>query len=38
LPGDKYGYENGTSSAAAYVSGMAALLMNAVSDTNGNDG
>jgi thermitase len=36
LPGDKYGYENGTSSAAAYVSGMAALLMNAVSDTNGN--
>ena len=36
LPGNQYGYENGTSSAAAYVSGVAALLMNAASDCNGN--
>jgi thermitase len=36
LPGEKYGYENGTSSAAAYVSGIAALLMCTVIDTNGN--
>jgi thermitase len=36
LPGDSYGYESGTSSAAAYVSGLAALLMSIIADTNGN--
>ena len=36
LPGNQYGYETGTSFAAAYVSGFVALLFNVVSDTNGN--
>ena len=35
LPGNQYGYETGTSFATAYVSGFAALLLNVVSDTNG---
>jgi thermitase len=36
LPGDRYGYESGTSSAAAYVSGLAALVFGLVADENGN--
>ena len=36
LPGDSYGYKSGTSMAAAYVSGVAGLLFNVVSDRNGN--
>jgi thermitase len=36
LPGNRYGYESGTSSAAAYVSGVAALLMDMVPDIDGN--
>lgn len=36
FPCDTYEYESGTSFAAAHVSGVAALLFNAVSDTNGN--
>jgi thermitase len=36
LPGDRYGYESGTSFATAYVSGLAALLFNIMTDTNGN--
>jgi thermitase len=36
LPGNNYGYENGTSSAAACVSGLAALLINNLPDTNKN--
>ncbi len=35
LPGNRYGYETGTSFAAAKVSGLAALLFGLVSDTNG---
>jgi thermitase len=35
LPDDEYGYKSGTSFACAYVSGMAALLFDVVSDTNG---
>jgi thermitase len=35
LPNDDYGYKTGTSFATAYVSGMAALLFNVVTDTNG---
>ena len=36
LPGNTYGYKSGTSFAAAYVSGMAALLFPLVTDENGN--
>jgi thermitase len=36
LPANKYGYKTGTSFAAAYVSGVAAMLFNIASDTNGN--
>jgi thermitase len=36
LPGNKFGYKHGTSFAAAYVSGLAALLFPLVSDVNGN--
>lgn len=36
LPNDNYGYESGTSSAAALVSGEAALLLTVVTDNNGN--
>ena len=36
LPGNKYGYETGTSFATAYVSGLAAIFLTIVSDTNGN--
>ena len=35
LPGDSYGFESGTSFAAAHVSGIAALLFSVVADTNG---
>jgi thermitase len=35
LPGNKYGYEHGTSFAAAYVSGLSALLFPLVTDING---
>ncbi|OGO39866.1 MAG: hypothetical protein A2147_05625 [Chloroflexi bacterium RBG_16_57_8] len=35
LPGSRYGYETGTSFAAACVSGLAALAFSAVSDLNG---
>jgi thermitase len=35
LPGNSYGYETGTSFAAAYVSGLAASLFSIVTDTNG---
>ena len=34
LTGDSYGYESGTSFAAAHVSGIAALLFSVVTDTN----
>jgi thermitase len=34
LPGNSYGYKSGTSFATAYVSGLAALLFNVVSDSN----
>ena len=34
LPGNSYGYETGTSFAAGYVSGLAALLFSIVTDTN----
>jgi thermitase len=34
LPGNKYGYETGTSFAAGYVSGIAALLVGLVGDQN----
>jgi len=37
FPDDSYGYESGTSFAAAHVSGIAALLFSVVADTN-NDG
>jgi len=36
LPDNEYGYETGTSFAAGYISGIAALLMDIVSDSNGN--
>ena len=36
LPNNGYGYKSGTSFATAYVSGLAALLFNVVSDTNCN--
>ena len=35
LPSNNYGYRHGTSFAAAYVSGLAALLFPIVTDTNG---
>jgi len=35
LPDNKYGYKTGTSFAAPYVSGLAALLFSVVTDTNG---
>ncbi len=35
LPGNAYGYKHGTSFAAAYVSGLAALLFSRAIDTNG---
>jgi thermitase len=35
LPGDAYGYKHGTSFAAAYVSGLAALLFPLAVDTSG---
>jgi len=35
LPDNDYGYKTGTSFATAYVSGIAALLFNVVTDTNG---
>lgn len=35
LPNNGYGYKTGTSFATAYVSGMAALLFNVVTDANG---
>ena len=35
LPDNGYGYESGTSFAAAHVSGLAALLFSMVTDTNG---
>jgi hypothetical protein len=35
LPGDDYGYQSGTSQAAALVSGEAALLFTIATDTNG---
>ena len=36
LPDDSYGYKTGTSFAASYVSGLAALLFNVATDNNGN--
>jgi len=36
LPDNEYGYKSGTSFACAYVSGMAALLFDVVTDVNGN--
>ena len=36
LPGGQYGYKTGTSSAAAHVSGVAALVFSIAEDTNGN--
>ncbi len=36
LPDDSYGYRSGTSFASAYISGLAALLFNVVTDTNDN--
>jgi len=36
LPDNGYGYKNGTSMAAAHVSGVAGLLFTTVSDDNGN--
>lgn len=36
LPGNGYGYKTGTSFACAYVSGLAALLFDVVTDTNQN--
>lgn len=37
LPNNGYGYKTGTSFATAYVSGIAALLFNVVTDANGDD-
>ena len=36
LPGNEYGYKSGTSFATAYVSGLAAILFDTLTDTNGN--
>lgn len=36
LPDDSYGYKTGTSFAAPYVSGLAALLFSVATDNNGN--
>jgi thermitase len=36
LPHNQYGYKTGTSSAAAHVSGVAALVFSVAKDTNGN--
>jgi len=36
LPQNEYGYKSGTSPAAAHVSGVAALVFNVATDTNGN--
>ena len=36
LPNSNYGYKTGTSEAAPYVAGLAALLFTTVKDTNGN--
>jgi thermitase len=36
LPGNEYGYKTGTSFATAYVSGLAAILFDSLTDTNGN--
>ena len=36
LPDNQYGYKSGTSSAAAHVSGVAALVFSVAIDTNGN--
>jgi thermitase len=36
LPQNQYGYKTGTSSAAAHVSGVAALVFSVAEDTNGN--
>jgi thermitase len=36
LPGNDYGYKSGTSFATAYVSGLAAILFDTLSDSNGN--
>ena len=35
MPGDNYGYKTGTSFATAYVSGLAALLFDVITDNNG---
>jgi thermitase len=35
LPGDEYGYQSGTSMATAYVSAVAALAFDTLTDTNG---
>jgi thermitase len=35
LPGNSYGYKSGTSFAAAHISGLAALLFEVATDTNG---
>ena len=37
LPQNQYGYKSGTSSAAAHVSGVAALVFSVAKDINGND-
>jgi subtilisin family serine protease len=36
LPGNSYGFKYGTSYAAAYISGLAAVLFSSVTDINGN--
>jgi thermitase len=36
FPQNEYGYRSGTSSSAAYVSGVAALVFSVAKDTNGN--
>jgi thermitase len=36
LPGNEYGYKTGTSFATAYVSGLAAILFDTLTDGNGN--
>jgi len=36
LPGNEYGYKTGTSFATAYVSGLAAILFDTLTDANGN--
>lgn len=37
LPDNRYGYKSGTSVATAHISGLAALLFDVVSDTNGDN-